>query len=152
MKLDEGHVHDEISTRLAAVGQRYTSGRRQLVDVLVRSGRPLTLPEVLREEPELSQSSAYRNLAVLEEAMVVRRLVQAGDHAYYELAESLTEHHHHLVCDDCASIMDVTLSPALEAELDKAFHRLVAKHGFTPRTHALDVYGTCASCRVVAAT
>jgi Fur family ferric uptake transcriptional regulator len=146
MKVDERHVHDEIASRLATVGQRYTSGRRQLVGVLVRTGRPVTLPEVLRAEPSLSQSSAYRNLAVLEEAAVVRRLVQAGDHAYYELAEPLAEHHHHLVCDSCGSITDVTLSAQLEAELDKAFRRLVAQHGFTARSHALDVYGACRDC------
>ena len=61
----------------------------------------MTLPDILGADRSLAQSSAYRSLAVLVDAGVVRRLVHGGDHAHYELAEHLTEHHHHLVCDAC---------------------------------------------------
>ena len=40
-------LQTEVARRLAAVEQRYTSGRRELVEVLERSDRPLTVPEIL---------------------------------------------------------------------------------------------------------
>ena len=63
-------LHPAIAARLDDDGQRYTSGRRRLVEVLVDAGRPLTAAEVL-VEGDLAQSSAYRNLAVLEACGVV---------------------------------------------------------------------------------
>ena len=89
----------DVQTRLAGREHRYTSGRRALVDALARADGPVTLPEVLAIDPALALSSTYRNLAVMEEAGVVRRLVHGADHAHYELAEELTGHHHHLICE-----------------------------------------------------
>ena len=114
-------LHRTVRDRLDGTEQRYTTGRRAVVDVLAESGGPLTLPELIERSPELAQSSAYRNLAVLEEVGVVRRLVHGSDHARYELAEDLTEHHHHLICEDCGLVRDVTLTPDLERRLDAAF-------------------------------
>lgn len=132
--------------RLTARDQRYTSGRRVIVEALAGAGAPVTLPELLAREPSLAQSSAYRNLAVMEQAGVVRRLVHGGEHAHFELAEGLTEHHHHLICERCGTIRDVTLAPDLERSLDDALDGLTGIEGFVPRHHALDIYGTCADC------
>jgi len=135
---------DEIvSARLRAAGQRYTDGRRTLVARL-RSG-PLTIPELL-EGSSLPQSSAYRNLAVLEHAGVVHRIVTTGDFARYELAEDLTEHHHHLICSACGQVEDFTAPPALERSLDRVLSDVAEANGFSPEHHRLDLVGTCRSC------
>jgi Fur family ferric uptake transcriptional regulator len=140
-------VHAEIAARLAALDQRYTRIRRAIVDALRAGGAPYTLPEVLAVDRSLSQSSTYRNLAVLEEAGAVRRVVHGtGDHARYELAEELTEHHHHLICTTCGSVSDVTFDAELETELDRAFHGAAAASGFRPAHHAIDIYGACSRC------
>ena len=73
-----------VDQRLAEHDLRYTSGRRQIVSSLRAAGGPVTLPELLAMASDLAQSSAYRNLSILEEAGVVRRLVHRGDHAHYE--------------------------------------------------------------------
>lgn len=135
--------------RLTERDQRYTTGRREIVDTLAEAGTPVTLPELLRLAPELAQSSAYRNLSLMEEAGVVRRLVHGGEHAHYELAEDLTEHHHHLICEDCGAIVDFTLDDKLERSLDRAFEQLAASMRFIPRHHAIDVYGRCADCAAI---
>ncbi len=95
-----------------AAEQQYTANRRAVTAVLAAADGPMTLPEILGADRSLAQSSAYRSLAVLVDAGVVRRLVHGGDHAHYELAEHLTEHHHHLVCDACGTVVDVTLPDA----------------------------------------
>jgi Fur family transcriptional regulator, ferric uptake regulator len=139
-------IHRTVRDRLDQNDQRYTSGRRSLVGALADTDGPITLPELIDLAPELAQSSAYRNLAVLEEVGVVRRLVHSSDHARYELAEDLTEHHHHLICEQCGAVRDVTLTSDLEERLDEAFATVSRVEGFTPTHHTIDLYGRCVDC------
>jgi Fe2+ or Zn2+ uptake regulation protein len=141
-----GHdVHEVVADRLRDAGQRYTSGRRAIVDRLQSAGHPLTIPEVLAGS-DLPQSSAYRNLAVLEQAGAVHRIVTSADFARYELAEDLTEHHHHLICSSCGTVEDFTAPPALERSLHKAVAQVEGSTGFSAQHHRLDLLGTCKSC------
>ena len=139
-------VHTAAESRLAGRQQRYTTNRRAIVDTLVSVGAPVTMPDLLAARPGLRQSSTYRNLAMLEEAAVVRRIVSGTEHAHFELAEDLTEHHHHLVCTMCGVIEDVTLTPALERTLDRAFADAATERGFRTDGHAIDIYGRCPRC------
>ncbi len=129
------------STRLRRDGQRYTECRRVLVAVLVEHG-PLTIPEILRRRPNIAQSSAYRNLAVLERSGVVRRIITADEWARYELAEPLAEHHHHLICAACGAVVDFTVSTRLERSLDAAFTgsrtRMASRWKTTASTSSVD--------------
>ena len=61
-------LHATAADRLRDDGQRYTTRRRALVDLLTAVDQPLTIAELLQRQPGLAQSSAYRNLAVLERA------------------------------------------------------------------------------------
>lgn len=107
----------------------------------------MTIPQILDVEPSLAQSSAYRNLAILEEVGAVARIVTHDDHARYELAEALTDdHHHHLICTTCGSVTDFELPPKLERALDQAFATIAAAADFTIDGHRLDLVGSCASC------
>jgi len=36
-------IHDEAALRLASLDQRYTANRREIVQVLARADRPLTI-------------------------------------------------------------------------------------------------------------
>jgi Fur family transcriptional regulator, ferric uptake regulator len=135
-----------VTDRLAEHDLRYTRSRREIVDALVGADGPLTLPELLAGAPGLAQSSAYRNLSLMEQAGVIRRLSHGGDHARYELAEELTEHHHHLICEECGVVRDVVFDGRVERALDGALERLARAEGFEARAHVVDVYGRCAEC------
>jgi Fur family transcriptional regulator, ferric uptake regulator len=140
------HLHDEVTELLRRHDNRYTSGRRRLVEVLVAAERPLTLPEILDTDTALTQSSAYRNLDVLETSGAIRRIVGTGDHAHFELAESMLGHHHHLICVGCGVIEDIRLGDTLEQAVDSALTTAALDAGFTPLHHSLDLHGHCASC------
>jgi Fe2+ or Zn2+ uptake regulation protein len=139
-------AHATVAARLRAVGQRYTPARRALVDALADTERPLTIPDLLAANRSLAMSSTYRNLAVLERAGAVRRIVTTDEHARFELAEDLTEHHHHLVCERCGRVEDFTVSRRLERSLETALARAVEGTGFRPDHHRLDLVGTCGRC------
>lgn len=145
---DRGDLHDRTRRRLEARRQRYTGGRRSLVDVLQAAGRPVSIPQILDRARDLSQSSVYRNLRVLEQAGVVRRLVTArGDAARFELSEVFTTHHHHLVCRDCGAIEDFPAPPRLERALGRVVDEVSRSGGFRADHHRVDLLGTCADCR-----
>ena len=140
-------IHETAAVRLRDVGQRYTESRRDLVGRLLDAAQPVSIPELLDQGPRLPQSSAYRNLAVLEQAGVVHRITASGDFARFELAEDLTEHHHHLICGRCGAVTDFTAPPGLERTLNKAVDEIAAAHGFEAEQHRLDLIGRCADCR-----
>jgi Fur family transcriptional regulator, ferric uptake regulator len=140
-------LHQQVSDRLRSIDQLYTRGRRALIEALAAAaGTPVTLSELLGRAPGLTQSSAYRNLAMMEQAGVVRRLVNSNDFAYFELAEDLTEHHHHIICRDCGLIRDITFGTKLERSLDTAFDKVAATAGFSQVHHEIDIYGLCTDC------
>jgi Fur family transcriptional regulator, ferric uptake regulator len=142
--LDE--LHATVAARLRSADQRYTASRRALVELLAGQGRPVSIPDILTVDPRLPQSSVYRNLAVLEHAGTVRRVLAADEFARYELAEDLTAHHHHLVCESCGSVDDVTLPARLERTVDRAIEELANSTGFDVHGHRLDLIGRCARC------
>ena len=131
---------------LEAAGQRYTGNRRRLVTLLSEQRAPVTIPEILDQAPGLAQSSVYRNLSVLEKAGVVQRIVTTDEWARYELAEELTEHHHHLICESCGRVEDFTVSAALEHSIDDALSAVAATAGFALDHHRLDLVGRCRAC------
>jgi len=140
-------IHERVAARLANMGQRYTSGRRRLVARLAEAGRPVTLPDLLEMDDGLSQSSAYRNLDVLERTDLVRRLATGADHACYELAEPILGHHHHLICVDCGTVSDIRLDEDLERRIDAELNDAAARTGFAPLQHTLDLHGRCVDCQ-----
>lgn len=141
----ETELHETIRARLSSAGQRYTGVRRRLVQIMVRSGDPVAIPEILRRKG-LAQSSVYRNLTDLERAGVVRRVTTDEEHGRYELAEDLTGHHHHLVCSSCGRVQDLPVPAEIESTIQRALSRLARSVGFADVDHRLDLIGHCAAC------
>ena len=145
--MTDNEVDDEAAALLRRANQRYTSSRRRLVAALQAGDGPLTITQIVAADDSLPQSTVYRNLTILEEADIVTRIVTSDDFARYELAEHLTEHHHHLICSNCGDVTDFSLDTRTEANLDRALRRAAGKAGFRAETHRLDLLGTCAGCK-----
>jgi Fe2+ or Zn2+ uptake regulation protein len=144
-EVPRNELHDLVEGRLRASGRRYTHRRRRLVEILARSGKPVAIPEILRRRG-LPQSSVYRNLGELERAGVVRRLVTDEEFGRYELAEDLTEHHHHVICSSCGTVHDLPMPATFERDLEETLNRVSRAAGFAEVSHRLDLIGLCAEC------
>ena len=139
-------IHDLIELRLRHGELRYTSGRRAIVDCLHDAGQPVSISDIAARVPSVPRSSAYRHLVDLQRVGVVRRVAANDEFARFELAEDLTEHHHHLLCTTCGEVLDVTPTPAFEQVVADMVEQLARSEGFTAVAHTLDVLGTCRAC------
>lgn len=145
-------LHHRVEMRLAAANQRYTGGRRMLIDALHAAPRPLDMRALLQAcEPSdgrlVAQSSAYRNLSVLTAAGVVRRIAGSDDAGHYELDEALVGgHHHHAVCLQCGKVADIDSSARLERALSDAASIASEQSGFVLDSHRIDLVGLCRDC------
>ena len=140
-------LHEVIADRLRRVDQRYTAGRRAIIELLVAAGHPISIGDIAEGLPQLPRSSAYRHLVDLQVAGVVRRVAANDEFARFELAEDLTHHHHHLLCINCGRVTDVTPSAGFERAVTKTLDQVAAATGFRPHGHRLDVLGLCAVCQ-----
>lgn len=143
----DAELHERVRDRLAEADQRYSTGRQRLVECLARIDNPVTIPEMLENRSDIPLSSAYRNLAVLEEVGVVTRIATFGEHARFELAEDLVGHHHHLICTSCGRIEDFTVPDSVERTVEQAFAKAVKPTGFHATAHRMDLLGLCTSCQ-----
>ena len=141
-----GAIHDIAERKLATINQRYSSRRRRLVEALDRADHPLIATDIVAVDDDLPQSSVYRNLAVLEAAGVVVKVLTNGDRAAFELAEELKGHHHHLVCVQCGLVLDIDVPNEVEQMLDTGVADLVSRAGFVLVGHRLDLMGRCKNC------
>lgn len=139
-------VQELVEARLLHGDLRYTAGRRAIVELLVANIGPISISDIARQLPDVPRSSAYRHLVDLERVGVVRRVAANDEFTRFELAEDLTEHHHHLLCTLCGSVVDVTPTLAFETTVATMIDALAQKEGFVVTSHALDVLGHCRNC------
>ncbi len=140
-------LHTVVESRLRRIDQRYTAGRRAIVELLVSAGHPVSIGDIADRLPNLPRSSAYRHLVDLQAASVVQRVAANDEFGRFELVEDLTEHHHHLLCTTCGKVIDITPPATFERTIARHLDVLADAEGFLPHSHRVDVLGVCASCR-----
>ena len=147
MSISEDIDINEIAAfQLQTINQRYTKNRRKLIEILLKTSKPITINQILKSDSKLAQSSVYRNLAVLEEAGLVVKIITNDDHAHYELAEHILDRHHHIICSPCGEILDFHLSEKIEKALESSLKKIADDFGFSIDRHRLDLLGTCGEC------
>jgi len=139
-------LHGVAERRLRQIDQRYTSGRRAIVELLLSAGHPVSISDIAAQLPDLPRSSAYRHLTDLQAAGLIRRVAANDEFTRFELAEDLTEHHHHLLCVSCGKVTDVTPPAGFEHLVAGAVSDIADAAGFQAHSHRLDVLGLCAAC------
>lgn len=90
------------------------------------------------EAATIARSSVYRALEALEGAGLVVAIRAGQDEVRFEWAEGA---HHHLICDECGHVSEVSLdaAPALEREV-------ASTYGFNTRVRHLALRGVCRGC------
>ena len=131
----------DVQGLLLPEGARLTPQRQAVLETIAAWEGSFTVTDVFerarKRSPQLGLATAYRTVDLLRQSGSVRPLAGEQLSAYVRCGP---EHHHHLVCLECGAVEDTAECP-LPSEAE--FRR---RYGFAPRSHELEIYGTCRSC------
>jgi len=125
-------------------GQRVTSQRRLLLDLLRHSEGHLDADELYRlakeREPRISLSTVYRALSLFKELGLVEERHFAEEHHHYEVKRK--REHHHLVCLGCGKVVE------FQSPFTKRIKESVSRRsGFEILNASVSLEGYCERCR-----
>jgi Fur family peroxide stress response transcriptional regulator len=90
------------------------------------------------EFSDLSMGTVYRNLNILVEQGLIRKIDFGSTFDHYD---ANTEPHYHFICERCGSITDLTMP------IDNSLHEKVERStSFKVKRHRIEFYGICKSC------
>jgi len=150
MKTPPAHPHrpqalGELTGRLRRQSRKVTAPRAAILEVLRRHPHPLTNREIFAGLPQgqCNLATIYRAVRLLEKLGMVQRFDFGDGVARYELSEAETDgHHHHLICTQCAGVVE--LAECFPAEMEQ---RIARQNGFAAVTHRLEFFGVCPDCQ-----
>lgn len=88
----------------------------------------------------VSRSTIYRTISHLEECFLIRKIDLGHGHSHFEHTLG-HQHHEHLYCEQCDSILEFS-DNTLEEQL-----RIIAESfGFIVKNHAVQLFGICKNC------
>lgn len=126
-------------------GLKYSEKRMQVLDVILRSGRHLTVEQlyekIKRRFSGIGQATVYRTLKLLNECGICRAIRSEDGVIRHELLHG-HKHHDHLICIKCGIFVE-----AVDPEIERLQERLAKRKGFKVVRHKLELYGLCPGCR-----
>jgi len=143
-----GHHPQEMSAltdRLRRQSRKITGPRAAILKILRAHPHPLTNKEILAEIPEglCDLATIYRSMHLLEKMGMVKRFDFGDGAARFELMDEGDDgHHHHLVCTQCSSVVEI--EECFPEEIEK---KIASKNGFKSVTHKLEFFGICPECQ-----
>ncbi|MGD0743025.1 MAG: transcriptional repressor [Acidimicrobiales bacterium] len=124
--------------------ERLTRQKRALAGVLETSDSFQSAQELftqLRSRGEnVGLTTIYNQLRALVDAGEVDVLRSDDGESRYRRCGS-AHHHHHLVCRECGTTVEVQ-----DLEVERWATRIAKANGFSGTTHTIEIVGTCASC------
>jgi Fur family ferric uptake transcriptional regulator len=133
----------KLAEHLERNGLKQTRQRDAILDAFIAAEGHHTSEEVHElvrgDHPEIGAATVYRTLKLFCEAGL------ASAHHFRDgvtLYERTGEHHDHLICTDCGTIIEFE-SDVIEREQIE----VAASYGFELRRHRHILYGRCESCR-----
>ena len=138
---------------LHKAGYKITSQRQKVLGVLRNSNDHPTAEDIysrLRGRGErVAMGTIYRTLELLEKIGLVRR-ISLSDRSRYEILENSSDvKHHHLVCEKCGRIMDISedILVTHEKSLEELVMEVGEVSGFQVSGHQFRIFGICRDCR-----
>ncbi|HPC03562.1 MAG TPA: transcriptional repressor [Syntrophales bacterium] len=118
-----------------------TAPRIAILEKLIRSGRALTVSDLVSEGMEMDRVTIYRTLNTLRDKGIVREIPTSSGTNYYEMACRHNPLHPHFYCTSCRSM---TCLPPLAGGEMKAW--LTLPEGLLARELTVSISGLCGRC------
>ena len=129
---------------LRKVDLRATPARIAVMNFLEKTSQPVDVNSVIDylniKDIKTDPATVFRIMNILTKKGIAIPIQLQEGKTRYELARKT--HHHHLVCEACGRIEDVSSQaiPALEKEIQ-------SKHRFLVKRHSLEFFGLCSNCQ-----
>jgi len=130
---------------LRTKGMLASSQREQILDIFLKTEQHPTINDlyelVRKKHPQIGLATVYRTMKVICDAGLARETDFGGgirrfEHKYQH------QHHDHLICLNCGSIIEV-----LNPEIEKLQENLAKKHRFKALRHRMEIFGLCKNCK-----
>jgi len=130
------------NTEIKQVDLKVTPARIAAMKLFESHDKPFDaqhLIEHLHNELRIDRVTVFRILNVFVEKGLIKKLTFGESKSMYELNKG---EHHHLICQNCGKIEDVTDCNigALEKEISQ-------KKNFLVKQHSLEFFGLCGNCQ-----
>ncbi|HSI89145.1 MAG TPA: Fur family transcriptional regulator [Pyrinomonadaceae bacterium] len=136
---------DIFLEHIQQAGLRRTGQRDLILETFLRTEEHLTSEDlywlVNRQDPSIGHTTVYRTLKLLTEAGLARE-VRFGDNKTYYEHHYDHEHHDHLICTECGTVIEF-----FSQEIENLQDEMAAKYGFTLSHHSLRMWGLCSECQ-----
>jgi Fur family ferric uptake transcriptional regulator len=134
----------EIIRKLTEKEYRLTPQRMMIVSAIENSDGHISAEEIYAQVaakyPQVNVSTVYRTLELLKKlGLVIETDFGEGRVRYHPAGKG---HHHHLVCTECGTVIDLD-----ESQLSSLESMLLREYKFTADLRHLAIFGRCAKCR-----
>jgi Fur family ferric uptake transcriptional regulator len=131
---------ESLKNILSANKIKLTKPRQEVFNVLNTSDKPLSIKEIIMLIKKAEKTSVYRTLDIFTKLNIVE-IKYIGWKKSYELAEPFRQHHHHLVCVKCNSVVIID-----QPKLEKVIKYIANDYGYIDVKHHVELTGTCKNC------
>lgn len=132
-------MEQEIKSLLKSQGFSATKTRVAVLQVLLKT-QPASIQDIITALPDVDRATVYRTIDLFIDLNIAKK-VHTGFKYRIELSDSFQEHHHHLTCLRCGTVIDVRTP-----EIEFAIEQTAQNNGFRAIRHDLEILGYCANC------
>lgn len=132
-------MQTEIKNVLKQNGFTATKTRMAVLQAIL-AVQPATMQQLISALPDVDRATVYRTVDLFVDLGISKK-VSTGFKYRIELGDSFQEHHHHLTCLRCSSVIDVHTP-----EIEYAIEQTSNNNGFRPIRHDIEIMGYCANC------
>lgn len=133
-------MEKELRRKLRQKGFRLTQQRISVFQTLIHTPQRVEkIYKKIKKNISIDKVTIYRILDLYIQLGLVGKTVFKGKATHYEL-HSLS-HHHHLICNTCDTVEDVSVKE------DLFLKEIKRNTGFRIDSHHLEFFGTCAQCQ-----
>ena len=125
-----------------------TRPRIVLLEILLQNKGPLKVEDVIKlSEGKLAVSSLYRIINMLKNLDLISEFQTPDNTKVIELSGIKDDHHHHIFCKSCGSVVDFELDDNLEKNLEQEIQLIESTHNISVLSHSLELFSICNQCK-----
>jgi Fur family ferric uptake transcriptional regulator len=124
---------------------KISKAQNAIIEIFKLHRLPLTEMElrskILSSGINVNKTTVYRQLARMKENDLIREIDFGDGKKRFETNSG--DHHHHLVCTNCASVDEIYI----ENDLDRIERKISKNKNFKIIDHSLEFFGLCKKCK-----